>query len=195
MNTVFFDIDTQIDFLYPAGALYVPGAEKLVPQIVRLNRYAIANRIPLISTADAHTENDEEFRTWPAHCVAGTAGQAKPAATLHEGRTTVPCKGAADGRVDAPQFIVEKRRLDCFTNPNLPGLLNALGAERYVVYGVVTELCVRCAAMGLLERGGRVELVEDAIQSLSEDARLKMLSEFTAAGGALTTSARLIGAA
>ena len=31
MNTVFFDVDTQIDFLYPAGALYVPGAESIVP--------------------------------------------------------------------------------------------------------------------------------------------------------------------
>ena len=33
MKTVFFDIDTQIDFLYPAGALYVPGAERLLPLI------------------------------------------------------------------------------------------------------------------------------------------------------------------
>src|SRR5512132_921386 len=85
MKTVFFDIDTQLDFLYPAGALYVPGAEALVPALVRLNQYAVGKGIPLISTADAHTENDEEFRTWPHHCVAGTAGQAKPAATLHEG--------------------------------------------------------------------------------------------------------------
>ena len=26
----FFDIDTQIDFLFPAGSLYVPGAERLL---------------------------------------------------------------------------------------------------------------------------------------------------------------------
>ena len=25
MNTVFIDVDTQLDFLYPAGALYAPG--------------------------------------------------------------------------------------------------------------------------------------------------------------------------
>ena len=25
---LYFDIDTQIDFMFPAGALYVPGAEK-----------------------------------------------------------------------------------------------------------------------------------------------------------------------
>ena len=30
MKSVFFDVDTQIDFLYPAGALYVPGAESIV---------------------------------------------------------------------------------------------------------------------------------------------------------------------
>ncbi len=37
---VFFDIDSQIDFLYPAGALYVPGAERIVPAIAHLNRLA-----------------------------------------------------------------------------------------------------------------------------------------------------------
>src|SRR5581483_4392706 len=28
---LFFDIDTQVDFMFPAGALYAPGAEKLIP--------------------------------------------------------------------------------------------------------------------------------------------------------------------
>jgi nicotinamidase/pyrazinamidase len=192
MNSIFFDVDTQIDFLYPAGALYVPGAEKLLPNIVRLNRYAVGHRIPVISTADAHTENDEEFRTWPPHCVAGTAGQAKPAATLQDSRTVIACTGPVDARIDVAQYIVEKRRLDCFTNPNLPGLLDALAAERFVVYGVVTELCVRCAALGLLARGGRVELVEDAIRSLSDDANRRMLEEFRAAGGTLTSTERVL---
>ena len=40
MRTVFFDVDTQIDFVYPAGALYVPGAESIVPLIARLNAAA-----------------------------------------------------------------------------------------------------------------------------------------------------------
>jgi nicotinamidase/pyrazinamidase len=191
MKTVFFDIDTQIDFMYPAGALYVPGAERLLPAIARLNRYAVESGIPLISTADAHRENDDEFRQWPSHCVAGTAGQAKPAATLHEKRKIIPADPVAESAT-AVQYIVEKRKLDCFTNPNLPRLLETLGGERYVVYGVVTEFCVRCAAMGLLARGGRVELVEDAVRSLGEDASKKMLAEFTAAGGQLTTVSAVI---
>jgi nicotinamidase/pyrazinamidase len=36
--TVFFDVDTQLDFLYPAGALHVPGAESIVPQVAALIR-------------------------------------------------------------------------------------------------------------------------------------------------------------
>ena len=46
MKTVFFDIDTQIDFMYPAGALYVPGAERIVPAIAQLNRHAAGRGFP-----------------------------------------------------------------------------------------------------------------------------------------------------
>ena len=191
MKTVFFDVDTQMDFLYPAGALYVPGGERLLPAIVRLNRYAVEHAVALISTADAHRENDEEFRTWPSHCVAGTLGQMKPAATLQEDRSIIPPK-AVDDWTSGRQYIVEKRKLDCFSNPNLHALLDRLGADRFVVYGVVTEFCVKCAAMGLLARGGRVELVEDAVRSLGDQARRAMVSEFEAAGGRLTTSERVL---
>ena len=76
--TVFFDVDTQLDFVNPSGALYVPGAEKRIPMIAALNRRAQR----LVSTVDAHPENDIEFRTWPPHCIMGTLGQRKPSETL-----------------------------------------------------------------------------------------------------------------
>ncbi len=95
----------------------------------------------LTSTVDAHTENDPEFQSWPPHCVAGTAGQQKPGATLLEKRAIVP--NVADAPLpDAPQIILEKQTTDCFTNVNLARLLQKLGAARFVVYGVVTEICV-----------------------------------------------------
>ena len=55
MKTAFFDIDSQLDFLYPSGALYVPKAERIVPAIAALNRYAAANGIQVVSTTDAQT--------------------------------------------------------------------------------------------------------------------------------------------
>jgi nicotinamidase/pyrazinamidase len=187
VRTVFFDVDTQIDFLYPAGALYVPGAETIVDRVAALNGYAAARGIPVVSTVDAHSENDPEFRQWPPHCVVGTTGQHKPAATLLDRRVIVPATPCAVEVGDAKQILLEKQSVNCFTNPNLPALLDRLEAERCVVYGVVTEICVKNAALGLLKTGRHVELVTDAIRSLNQVECDKFLAEFVAAGGALIT--------
>jgi nicotinamidase/pyrazinamidase len=184
MKTIFFDIDTQIDFVYPAGSLYVPGADHILPVVAELNR-----RAPLvISTMDAHTEDDPEFQVYPPHCVVGTAGQHKPQITLLDQRVTVPAK-SMDG---VRQLILEKQKLDCFTSPHLQPLLGQLNADRYVVYGVVTEICVRCAALGLLQTGKPVEIVTDAVKALDEQKAREMFDEFTAHGGHLTTAAEVL---
>lgn len=189
MNTVFVDIDTQIDFLFPAGALYVPGAEKALPVISALNHYAGRTGTIVISSADAHTEDDPEFAAWPHHCVAGTVGQLKPASTLLDRRITVPSvRGAVFSLESCQQIVVEKQHIDMFTNANLPFVLDHLNAQRFVVYGVVTEICVRCAVFGLLREGKLVELVTDAVRALDEKKAAEMFDEFTAAGGTLTTS-------
>jgi nicotinamidase/pyrazinamidase len=191
MKTVYFDIDTQLDFVSPAGALYVPGAERIMPIVARLNQLAASRSIPVISTTDAHPETDVEFKTWPPHCISGTTGQGKPAATLLPKQVVVPSTPGDWPVADAQQIILQKQALDCFSNPNLPALLERLQADRYVVYGVVTEYCVRCAVMGLLATGKRVELVLDAVRSLSEEDQRNTLAEFRDAGGHTTLSARL----
>jgi nicotinamidase/pyrazinamidase len=187
MKTVCFDVDTQIDFLYPAGALYVPGAEAIVDRVAALNRWAASRGICVISSMDAHTEDDPEFGTWPAHCVVGTAGQQKPASTLLETRVTVRNEPGLPEIENAQQVLLEKQALDCFTNVNLKALLERLNADRYILYGVVTEICVKYAALGLLKTGRRVELVTDAVKELDPSQSAEFLAAFTAAGGVLTT--------
>jgi nicotinamidase/pyrazinamidase len=184
MKTVFFDVDTQLDFLFPAGALAVPGAGDIVPALDQLTRFAASHQIPLLSTADAHSEDDPEFKVWKPHCVSGTAGQQKVAVTLLNQRIVL---GSTPR--EAPQIIIEKQHIDCFTNPNLHPLLQSLGAVRYIVYGVASEVCVRYALSGLLETGACVELVTDAIKSLSLAAEQEMIDRFRSAGGQLTTVA------
>ena len=191
MKTIFFDIDSQLDFLYPAGALYVPGAERIVPAIARLNRYAAAHGIPVISTTDAHAENDPEFRQWPPHCVAGTLGQHKAEATLLEKRLVVPnreCALALDG---VRQIVVEKQHVDAFTSPNLARIVELLAADRFVVYGVVTEICVLFAARGLLKYGKPVTIVTDAVAALTAEASGRALAEIRAAGGTLALASEI----
>lgn len=177
MKTVFLDIDTQIDFLFPAGALYVPGAERLLPALAQLNRYAAAHSIPLVSTVDAHAENDPEFRDWPPHCIAGTQGQRKPASLLVD---------------SGNQIVYDKQEIDFFPHPHFSRLLEALNADRYVVYGVVTEYCVGSALRGLVKSGKPVELVTDAIQGIDPAAARRTIADFLAAPTArLTTLAEI----
>jgi nicotinamidase/pyrazinamidase len=186
MRTVFFDIDTQIDFLFPAGALYAPGAEKILGTVAKLNHYAAKHGIPVISTMDAHSENDPEFRDWPPHCVVDTVGQQKPASTLLEKRLIVPNSPCALNLTLIDQILLEKQTFSALSNLNFAHLIDHFAAERYVVYGVVTEVCVKFAAFGLLETGKRVEIVTDAICALNDENGATTLAEFIAAGGYLT---------
>jgi nicotinamidase/pyrazinamidase len=200
MKTAFIDVDSQLDFLFPAGALYVPGAERILGSIARLNRFAAAQGIAVISTVDAHTENDIEFEQWPHHCVAGTTGQHKAESTLLKGRVTVPSAGQAKACPTpgteiggAQQIIVEKQIVDVFQAPNLTRVLDGLKADCYVLYGVVTEICVLYAARGLLRRGGTVELVTDAIEALTPEGSRSAIQEIVAGGGRLTTVEQITG--
>lgn len=193
----FFDIDTQLDFLTPGGALYGPGAEHLIPAIATLNRYAGEHHIPLISTTDAHPENAAEFQIWPPHCVIGTFGQQKPCSTLRAKRAMVPydpdwsdaAQIAAASQTIIEQIVIEKNDLDFFSNPHVPAVLSALEVTECIVYGIFIDYCVKFAIMGLLRSGRQVSLVTDASASISQEAGDRVIGDFVAAGGRLISSA------
>jgi nicotinamidase/pyrazinamidase len=48
-NLVFWEVDTQKDFMLPGGKLYVPGAERLLPNIQKLTNAARQDRVFLVS--------------------------------------------------------------------------------------------------------------------------------------------------
>jgi nicotinamidase/pyrazinamidase len=199
VSTVFFDIDTQLDFMCPAGALYVPGAEKIVGQLSSLTRYAAGVGIKVLSSIDAHAEDDMEFKHWPPHCVVDTQGQQKIAATqLPKPLVLTTERGALDGITEfipsAKQIVIEKQAIDVFSNPNLRSLLSLLKPAKFVVYGVATEVCVECAALGLLRLGHKVELVTDAIKGLNREQEEQMLKRFGEAGGTVTTCSNVVAA-
>jgi nicotinamidase/pyrazinamidase len=191
MKTAFLDIDSQLDFLYPSGALYVPGAERIAATIARLNRYAAAHQIPVISTTDAHTENDPEFAVWPHHCVAGTTGQHKAEGTLLERRAVVPNRTCGLAIEGAQQIVIQKQTVDVFQAPNLQRVIEKLNAEKLVVYGVVTEICVLLAVRGLLRFGKPLTVVTDAIRSLTAHTSSDALEEMRAAGAVLATASQV----
>jgi len=191
----FWDVDTQVDFMLPGGKLYVPGAENLIPNLRRLMQAARQQRLLVVSSADCHDRDDEEFRQYPPHCLAGTPGQEKLLETLLEYRFTIPKQPVSlPARLtDYQQIIVEKEQFDVFTNPNIEVLLQQLGSAReFVVFGVVTEICVAYAVHGLLARGYTVQLIRDASESLAKAKAQALFEEIQRRGGKLVTTEEVL---
>jgi nicotinamidase/pyrazinamidase len=189
---IFWEVDAQADFMLPGGKLYVPGAEKIIPNIQRLVRGAGDAGIFLVSSGDAHPEGDPEFAKFPPHCLRGTPGARIIPEGLAENSRTIPNDPSQPLPQDifrSPQVVIEKQTLDVFDNPHTSELVDWLGADaEYVVFGVVTEYCVRCAAKGLLERGRKVSVVKDAIETLDAAAGSKTIAELQALGARMIST-------
>ena len=73
-RVVLWGVDVQADFMLPGGKLYVPGAEKLLPNIKKLTNAAREGGVFYVSHGCFHSPDDPEFATFPPHCVKGTPG-------------------------------------------------------------------------------------------------------------------------
>ena len=189
---LFWDVDTQHDFMDPDGNLAVPGAEGIVDNLAKLTDSALANGVPIVGSADAHVPDDDEFEQFPAHCVAGTPGQRKIAATSPEGAQVVQ-PDQVDRQLEAlrrgkvPQLIIEKQELDVFSESVADHILAELKPERVVLYGVATEYCVRLSVLGLRERDFAVTVVEDGIAAVDDSEGQKAIEEMRKQGADFAT--------
>ena len=189
---VFWEVDVQRDFVLPGGNLYVPGAEKLLPNIRRLTDAARQGKVLLASHGDFHTPNDPEFKIFPPHCVQGTMGSELVPEAITENVARVPNEPEARVPEDLSkyqQILLEKQTLSIFESRHAQALLDKLGTQaEFVVFGVVTEYCVSFAVKGLLERGRRVAVVTDAIETLKKEEGDKAVAEFVRLGARLMTT-------
>lgn len=187
--TLFWDVDTQIDFLSPDGRLYIAGAERIIPNLRLLTSWAADHAITVVSSVCAHLPGDPELDTYGPHCMVGTPGQQKVSGTLLPNRFTVPNRPASLPTLASfQQIIIEKQAFDVFTNPNADAILQTLGDRlRVVLYGVATDICVACAANALLDRGHRVDLVKEATAALETPKAEEVLKNFADRGGKLVS--------
>jgi len=191
-NFIFWEVDVQRDFVLPGGKLYVPGAEKLLPNIRRLTDAARQGQVFLVSHGDFHTPDDPEFKIFPPHCLKGTPGSELVPEAITGNVARVPNEPDAklpDDLTRFQQILLEKQTLNIFESRHADALLKKLGSQaEFVVFGVVTEYCVGFAVKGLLERGRRVAIVADAIETLKKVDGEKALAEFAQLGARLTTT-------
>jgi len=184
-NLFFFDIDTQKDFMLKTGALYVPGAERIIPGLRRLFDFAAKNEISVISTMDTHAADDPEFAEFPPHCVKGTDGWRKLDDTLFPRplifSTNPVDRNLSDCVRKNRQIVVEKNTFDIFSNPVMERLARAL-PPRAIVFGVATEYCVKKAVLGLRRLGIQTVVVSDAVRAIAPKTEKEALGEMQTAG-------------
>jgi nicotinamidase/pyrazinamidase len=195
---IFWEVDVQRDFVLPGGNLYVPGAEKLLPNIRRLTDAARQGKVFLVSHGDFHTPNDPEFKVFPPHCVKDTPGSELVPEAIADSVARVPNGPFAklpDDLSRYQQILLEKQTLNIFESRHADELVKKLGTQpEFVVFGVVTEYCVSFAVKGLLERGRRVALVTDAIETLKREEGEKTVAELVRLGARLTTTDQALAA-
>ncbi len=189
---IFWEVDVQADFMLPGGKLYVPGAEKLLPNIRKLTDAARRGEVFLVSHGCFHTPNDPEFQHFPPHCVKGTPGAEFVPEAMTDNFVRIENESNAklpENLFEYQQIILEKQTLDIFASLHADELVQRLGnAAEFVVFGVVTEYCVSYAVKGLLQRNRRVAVVSDAVEVLARGAGNKALAELQSLGVAVATT-------
>jgi nicotinamidase/pyrazinamidase len=194
-SILFWDVDTQADFIYPGGKLYVPGAESIVPTLKRLTEWASKNEVLVVASACAHQEDDAEFAQFPPHCLVGTPGQQKIPETQLKNALIVPNRRVEvlSNLSSYQQIILEKQQLNVFSNPNTDEVLDQLGpVHEVILYGVVSEICVAYAARELIRRGYHLQVVTDAIRHLNQTKAQTFLSEVSESGSRLVSAGELL---
>ncbi len=149
-------IDMLNDFIEDGGALVVPGAKRIVPDLERILTHAREQDIPVVFVTDSHREDDMEFSHWPPHAISGTWGGA-----------VIPELQPLPG-----EYVVPKRRYSAFFGTDLDNYLRELGVRKLYLTGVLTNICVYATALDAAMRGYRIAVFKQAVASLSEETDL-----------------------
>ncbi|MEK6933956.1 MAG: cysteine hydrolase family protein [Nanoarchaeota archaeon] len=177
MRTIFWNVDTQYDFMRSNGKLYVQGAEQIEGNLTRLTKLAKAGEIKVVNTGDWHNKfskeisaNPDYITTYPEHCMQNTQGAEFVPATNPENPYAIDWQQHDfDVREVAKNrnIILYKDKFDVFTGtPHADRVVKLLSPERAIVYGVATNVCVNDAVLGLLERKIQVYVLLDAIKEI-----------------------------
>lgn len=170
-------VDMQNDFM-PGGALPVPDGDKIIPTLNKYIQIFADRGNPIFFTRDWHPEDHISFKghggIWPVHCVQETEG-----AQFHPDLLIPPDN----------KFIISKgtsRDFDAysgFQGTVLKNLLEERGIKRLFIGGVATDYCVFNTALGGINLGYQVFVLQDGIKGVdvnkgdSERALNKLLEK------------------
>jgi len=203
-QTIFWDVDTQFDFMQPQGRLYVPGAETIIDKVSEVRKFALENGCSMIADIDWHSLDNEEIsqspdfkQTFPPHCMAGEPGSERVGYLGNVPIKYVEIDKMSDDSlkklVDKDQFhiVIKKEGIDAFDNPNTDRLLKLIKPKAVTVFGVALDFCVYYVLHGLAKytcpeqgrrKGIKLILLRDVVKGLNSRPEGEILSELRQMG-------------
>lgn len=210
MTNALVVVDVQKDFVEGGSLAVARGqhvADVLATSLIPVYRDIMGSLV--FYTKDWHidpgahfSDNPDYIDSWPPHCVAETDG----------------AEFAADfGRVDDTHIFKKGRFQAAYSGTEglnsfggsgmqLGAALNYFGIESVDVVGIAYDYCVRATALGLAERGFKVNVVKDFTASVhpendekvtqelkDHDITVYSSEEFTARNAAYTQKAGMKG--
>jgi len=148
-TTAVLIVDMLYDFCDPQGAMCLPGAERLYPIQNNLINSARTAGMMIGWVVDAHRSGlrrDREFLKRAPHCLEDTNG--------------VNVVTQLDKQDD--DFVFFKRRYSAFYGTDLDLTLRDNLIDTLIVFGVVTNICVRSTVHDAFFNGYQVVVPQDA---------------------------------
>lgn len=193
---VFWDVDTQFDFMRPEGKLYVPGAETIIDKVSEVRRLALENGYSIIADIDWHSVDNDEIsdtpdfkRTFPPHCMAGEPGSQRVGylGDLPIGHVSIEKMPTNELHklIDKDQFhvVIRKEELDVFSNPNTVELVKLVDPKTVIVFGVALDFCVSCVVNGLSRFfNAELRVLKDAVKGLGVKPDSEVFEHFGGLG-------------
>ena len=202
---IFWDVDTQLDFMQPGKSLYIRGAETIIDRISEVRKFALENGFSIIASTDWHSPGDKEIsqepdniESYPRHCIANTSGAQRLGflgdIPIKHIATELNERSQLEKLVNVEPFhiTIRKNKIDVFSNPNTELLLDIISPEKIIIFGVALDICVSYTIEGLHNRtDAGIIVLADAVKGLGKKPDHEILEGFKGRGVDISTLADL----
>jgi ureidoacrylate peracid hydrolase len=174
-------VDMINEFCKPGGKMVLPGYERLVPPQLAVIEAARKAGAPVIWVGDSHRRNLRRDREWLKCTPHGVEG-------------TWATEIIEDLGARSDEIHVIKHRYSSFFQTDLDVTLKDMLIEQLIVFGVVTNICVRSTVHDAFFNGYEVVVPRDCCAATGEREQASSLYDIATHFGIVSDAASVVAA-
>ena len=174
-------VDMINEFCKPGGKMVLPGYEVLMPPQLAVIEAARKAGAPVVWVHDSHRRNMRRDREWLKRTPHGT-----------EGTWATEIIDELGARTD--EIHVIKHRYSSFFQTDLDVTLKDMLVDQLVIFGVVTNICVRSTVHDAFFNGYEVVVPRDCCAATGEREQASSLYDIATHFGIVSDAANVVAA-